>query len=220
MVTIQHLVKRYLEKNPFLIDIIQEELVNVSALALRIYPEIRKELGKDAKISAISMGIRRYKNEMSKKAMINWKFPKNLEISTKSQIYEVAIEKTPHIPTIIREIYKHIKRNKGEFLSVIEGTYEVSIFTNQINKKFVKNALKNQNITSELENLVYVTVNWEKITKDIPGVYYQITRALAFKNISIQSFHTIGSEMLIFFKENVFFEAYQTIVNLLQSKTI
>ena len=33
MVTVQHLVKRELEKNPFLIDILQQELVNVSALA-------------------------------------------------------------------------------------------------------------------------------------------------------------------------------------------
>ena len=219
MVTVQHLVKRELEKNPFLIDIIQQDLVNINAVSAKIYPTIKKEMGREIKISAIGMGIRRYNTEISKKAMFNWKFPENLEISTKSQIYEVAIEKTPQIGSIIKEIYRHVKRNKGEFLSITEGTYEICIFTNQVNKEFVKNALKWQKITSEHDNLAYVTVNWEKLTKDIPGIYYRVTRSLAFKNISMYSLYTIGSEMMIFFKEDVFLDAYQTIVNILQNKT-
>ena len=217
MVTVQHLVKKELEKNPFLIDVMQQELINISALALKLQPAITKELGRNVKISAISMGIRRYKGEVSGKAMFNWKFPKNLEVSTKSQIYEVAIEKTPKIPDILKYIQKNIKRNKGEFLSVTEGTYEICIFTNQINKKLVKNLLKGQKITSELDNLAYVTVNWKKITKDIPGIYYRVTRSLSFKGISMQSLHTIGSEMMIFFKEKDFLDAYQTIIGILQN---
>ena len=82
----------------------------------------------------------------------------------------------------------------------------------------MKNALRGQKITSEHDNLAYVTVNWEKITKDIPGIYYRVTRSLAFKNVSMYSLYTIGSEMMIFFKEDVFLEAYQTIVNILQNK--
>ena len=218
MVTVQHLVKKELEKNPFLIDMLEQELVNITAVSAKLYPAIKKEIGRDVKISAIGMGIRRYTEEISKKAMFKWKFPPNLEISTKSQIYEVAIEKTPQIGSIIREIYRHVKRNKGEFLSITEGTYEICIFTNQLNKEFVKSALKGQKITSEHDNLAYVTVNWEKITKDIPGIYYRVTRALAFKNISMYSLYTIGSEMMIFFKEDVFLDAYQTIVNILQNK--
>src|SRR3989338_8256899 len=219
MVTVQHLVKKELEKNPFLIDVLQQELINISALALKLQPAIEKELGMRVKSSAIGMGLRRYAFKTGQKSIFTWNFPKNLEISTKSQIYEVAIEKTSHISKIHDYLYRHIKRQKGEFLSLAEGTYEVVIFTNQKNKKIVKKAIHKQKITSELDNLGYVTVNWEKITKDIPGIYYRITRALAFRNISIQSFHTIGAEMMIFFKEDDLVDAYETIGNLLQNKT-
>ena len=219
MVTVQHLVKRELEENPFLIDILQQELVNVSALALKIQPQIEKELSQKVKTTAISMGLRRYASETSKKAIFKWKFPENLEVSTKSQIYEVAIEKTPKAKTILDQLYANIKRQKGEFLSFVEGTYEIVIFTNQRNKKQVKQAIKSQKITSEKDNLAYVTVNWEKITKDIPGIYYRITRALAFRNISIQSFHTIGAEMMIFFKEEELVNAYQIVDNILHNKS-
>lgn len=136
-------------------------------------------------------------------------------MSTKSKIYEVAIEKTPDIQGILDYLYQHIKRHKGEFLSVVEGTYEIVIFTNQTNKTHVLEAIRKQKITSELDNLAYVTVNWAKVTKDIPGIYYRITRELALKNISIQAVHTIGAEMMMLFKEDVLVEAYATIEKLL-----
>ncbi len=218
MVTVQHLVKKELQKNPFLIDVLQQELVNISALALKIQPTIEKELGEKVKLSAIGMALRRYATEISEKSIFNWKFPENLEVSTKSQIYEVAIEKNPNVKKIVEYLYTHIQRQKGEFLSIVEGTYEIMIFTNQKNKKIVREAIKKHKITSECDNLAYVTVNWEKITKDIPGIYYRITRALAFRGISIQSFHTIGAEMMIFFKEDKLVDAYQVMGNLLQNK--
>ena len=218
MVTVQHLVKKELERNPFLVDMLEEGLLNVSAVATKISHEISREMGKEIKLSAISMGIRRFTQAISTKNSQQWKFPKNVEISTKSQIYEVAIEKTPAIPIILKRLYKRIRREKGEFLSVVEGTYEFVIFTNQSKKEDVREALKGKKITSELNNAAYVTVNWKRITKDIPGIYYRITRALAFKGISIQSFHTIGAEMILFFKEDVFIEAYRTIAALLRNE--
>lgn len=217
MVTVQHLVKKELEKNPFFIDMLQQELVNISAIAAKIAPIIQKQLGKEVKTSAIAMAIRRYTTDLRQKPVYQWEFPDNLEISTKSQIYEVAIEKTPDILKILRDIHQHIK--KGEFLSVVEGTYEILIFTNQSKKKYVREALKGQKITIELDNLAYVTVNWEKITKDIPGIYYRVTRALALKGIPIQSMQTVGSEMMLFFKQDVFLDAYQIIGNMFQKKS-
>ena len=218
MVTVQHLVKQELNKNLILVDVLQQELVNISAVATKIEPSISKELKKKVKVSAISMAIRRISEDLKTKKIFKYKFPDNLEISTKTNIYEVAIESTPNLADILKEIEKTIKKSKGEFISIVEGTYEIVIFTNQTNKKYVKEAIKNQKITSELNNIAYVTVNWKKLTKDIPGIYYRITRALAFKDISIQAFHTIGAEMMMFFKDDVFLDAYRTIVALLHNK--
>ena len=216
MVTVQNIVRRELECNPFLIEIMEQGIANVTAIAPKLQPEIEAELRKKVKISAISMAIRRTK--VDSKRIFQWSFPDNLEISTKSNIYEVAIEKTPHLLPILKYLYQKVKRQKGEFISIIEGTYEIAIFTNQNNKKYVREALRSEKITSELNNLAYITVNWKKFTKDIPGIYYRITRALAFKGISIQSFHTIGGEMMIFFKAGVLVEAYKIIVGVLQNK--
>lgn len=217
MPTIQHFVRAEMENNPFLIDMMQQELVNISALALRLQPGIERAMGRKAKASAIGMALRRYASGISQKPIFEWEFPPDLEFSTRSQIYEVAIERTPEAKRILDELYAHVRRRKGEFLSFVEGTYEIAIFTNRRNKARVKAAIKGQKVTSECDRLSYITVNWESDTKEIPGIYYRISRALAFRGIPIQSLHTIGAEMMLLFKEEDFKQAHAAISDLLQN---
>ena len=74
MPTVQHLVKQEIEKNPFLIDILEQNLINISALAEKIQPFIEKELKKKIKLSAVSMAIRRYTQQISKSIFFNGNF--------------------------------------------------------------------------------------------------------------------------------------------------
>lgn len=218
MVTVQHLVARELEKNPILVDLLAEGLLNISAVSQKILPQISRELRRDVKLSAVSMATRRFVQTLGGHTAFRWKFPQTIDLSTKSHIYEVAIEKTSDVSMILKQVSQTMKPKKGEFLSVVEGTYECMFFTNQSRKRQLRIALAGHCITSELDNLSYITLNWPKITKDVPGIYYRITRSLAFRGISIQSFHTIGSEMMIFFKDDVFLDAYRTIVGLLEDQ--
>jgi hypothetical protein len=220
VVTVQHLVKKELDHNPVLLDLLKEGLLNITAVAEKIAPGVEGELRKKVKTSAVSMAIRRYVDELSPKKF-HWRVPTDMEVSTRSQVYEVAIERTPEVPVILKSLYKEVDREKGQFISVIEGNYEFVVFTNQAKKQQIRMALHGQRITSETENLAYVSVNWKRETKDIPGIYYLITRALAFRGISIQSFHTIGSEMILFFKEDALMEAHRTIADIFRKqKTI
>ncbi len=210
MVTISHLVKKELERNPFLSDLLSDGLLNVNALAERLEPAIQSELGKKVKRSAIGMAIRRFseQNNLLRKKFV---LPTGMEVSTKSNVFEVAVEKNPDTPKILQKLYSTLKREKGEFLSVFEGSYELVIFTNQAKKQEVLRANQGNKITCEVNNVCCISVNWPKETKDVPGIYYQITRALAFESIPIQSFHTIGSEMLLVFKKEVFLQAFKAI---------
>ena len=214
MVTVQHIVKEELIKNPFLVDLLQQDLLNISALAEKLYPKVTRILGRNVKITAISMAIRRIAQQFYKKQMFKWEFPKNLEVSTKSNVYEIAIKKESQLSTLLFNIQKNLIKKAGIFLSVVDGNYETVFLSNQCNKKIIKKMLKNKEITSEQDNLGYLSVNFEPYTKDIPGIYYRITRAFAFNNISIQSFHTIGAEMIILFKKKDFMNAYETLTNL------
>ncbi len=217
MPSIQQLVIQELKKNHYLLELLQLKLTNITAIAKKLQKSIEKDLGSKSNVTAISMAIRRSLFVLTKENIFDFKFPENLEISSKSQIYELAIARSEKNSVIAKKINEKFSAAKGDYISVIEGTYEIVIFTNQKHKKIIRKLISNCKITSEADNLAYITVNWENNTKDIPGIYYRITRALALKNISIQSFHTVGAEMMIFFKEEVFQDASQTILHLLKN---
>ncbi|GEM_PF-1897610 len=220
MVTVQHLVKQELEKNLLLLDMIQQDLLNINALALKLHPSIEAQLSKTVKLSAVSMAIRRVSQQFLHKKLFSWKFPSDLEISTKTGIYEVAIKREPHLPKLLNKIGLKLNNQPSTFLSVVDASYETVLFTNQYNQKILKASLNSKNILCERDNLGYVSINFEQTTKDISGIYYQITRALALRNISIQSMHTLGAEVILLFKNDVLIPAYHTLKALIENKPI
>lgn len=219
MPSIQQLVTLELKKNHYLIELLQLKLINITAIAKNFQKSIENNLNKKTNVTAISMAIRRSLLDLTKQNIFDFNFPENLEISSKSQIYELALARSEKNSLLAKKINEKFSAAKGDYISVIEGTYEIVIFTNQKHKKIIRKFITGCKITSEADNLAYITVNWGNTTKDIPGIYYRITRALALKNISIQSFHTVGAEMMIFFKEDVFQEASQTILHLLKNSS-
>ena len=216
MVTVQHIVYQELSKNPFLTEVLALGLANVSAVANFIHPTVQQEFKKPVKYSAVGMAIRRYMDNIPYRSIFKFKFPKDLEISTMSDIYEIAIERTPFSDRTMFSLRKMLSKRKGNFLSIIEGTYEIAFYTNQKNRLLLRKILRRYKTTSERENLSFVSVNFSQDTKEIPGIYYHITRSLAYKGLSIQSFHTIGSEMTIFVKSEILVETLKTIIQLLR----
>lgn len=218
MVTVQHIVRQELSTHPFLLDLLHQELLNVSAVAEKLHPHVSSILGKEVKSSAIGMALRRVVHEFSQKSTFLWRFPKNTEITTRSNVYEVAIKKDPHTFAMFNHLQKKIKAHTNTFLSVVEGIHENVFLTNHMHKEVIKKMVGKRKIISERDNLGYISINFDPQTKEIPGIYYQITRTLAFNDISIQSFHTMGAEIIILFAKKDLMKAYETLLNLIENK--
>ncbi|MBI2135817.1 hypothetical protein HYU06_01980 [Candidatus Woesearchaeota archaeon] len=60
LLSVQSLVDKELEKNPNLIEVLKEDLLNITAAAEKFKPSISQQLGKEIKVHAISMAVRRY----------------------------------------------------------------------------------------------------------------------------------------------------------------
>ncbi len=65
LVTVQSLVDKELEKHPDIISILKQRLLNITAAAEKFRPLISQQMGKEVKIHAISMAIRRYSKRIS-----------------------------------------------------------------------------------------------------------------------------------------------------------
>lgn len=214
MTTASSAIVRELERRSDLIELLQDDLANVSAVADLLRSKVAREFDGEISSAAAGMAVRRYLRSSAPKRAER-SFPKHLEILTRSQIYEVAIPRNTKGEEIARKVRKEVALEKSDFLSVIEGSYEIVFFTSQRNKARILQLIGRNRKTSEIDSLGCVTVNWPPVTKSIPGIYYRITRALAMNGISIQSFHTVGAETMIFVEEDSLAAAHEALERVL-----
>lgn len=216
--TISEAVENHLRENLLLQESIALGFCNISAVASFLKPDIIRSVGTPVSITTLGMAIRRCCKKLALQPRKQQNFPTHIDISARTNMYEVAVANNDKTRSTVDKLRVDLQIAKGDLLTVAEGLYEIVVFTNEKYKPKVKKVLRNTTVTSEMSGLGLVTVNWPASTKGIPGIYFRITRALAIRNISIQSFHTIGSEMMILFSGEQFGAGYHVIHQLLANK--
>jgi aspartokinase len=216
MKTLASEVSRALEKNVYLLELLFAGLANISAVAERLRPSLEKELKARFTSTAVSMAIRRHLKTAAP-APKRKPFPPHIAVTTKRGLWEVAITNNERNRTLVERIRKSISLEAGEQFDVLQGTFRIVLATAKRNKAKILKLLGAQKDLLEVDDLACVTVNWPASTKDIPGIYYRITRALAQANISIQTFQTIGSEMTIFIKEDTLEFAHESLLTVMSN---
>jgi aspartokinase len=217
MPTLSDYVSDQLTRYPHLLEYMHQGLVNISAVASLIGENSVATFREKPSRAAIGMALRRFlQSHKVEREFHQVHFPRNLEISLRSGIYEVALRRTSKAERLADTIRKEISVTKGDLLSIVEGSYEIVVFASQSIEREILKHLKGHPRTSELRYAGIVTVNWPPVTKDIPGIYARVTQAFARREISIQSFHTIGAEMMIIVKEDMLTSAYEALSSLLR----
>ncbi len=219
MVTVNHVIKSELEANPFIADLLNAGLLNVSALALKLQPKVERLLSRKVKSTAVSMAIRRHATNNAANPVNKWIFSKDMSISTKSNLYEISFKKNPRVSSHAFELEKQVSKQAGSFLSIIEGVNETAFLTNQFNREGVMRILGGIRIIHEKSGLGLVSIDFEPSAKEMPGIYYLITRALAFNNIPIHSMHTIGGEVILIFEGSDLLKAHRVITSAVLPKS-
>lgn len=183
MPTIAHLTKKILQEKPYIHEALEKDLINIMALAELIQPEIVKELGK-VKLSAISMAIRRYV-ENNKTKYEKYKITKKIDISIKSNLFEISMHKTNTVFNKLIKLYEIVNFKIGDTLNVIQGNYEILIVSNEKYEKKFLQILKNEKIKAINKNMASISLPIPDEMIDAPGYYFVITKTMAMNNISI-----------------------------------
>ena len=113
MTTISHAVKGILNRQIFLQEAINNEIVSYNKLANHLKPKIESELGTDVKHSAIVMAIRRHA-EKSKNIVQTAKFSYFIE-TIKTDICYVSLEESSTLLPKIQTLYSIVDLKKVAF---------------------------------------------------------------------------------------------------------
>jgi len=212
MVTVSHIVKKIVSRQPFVEDALGRGIISTANIAEELLPELEKELGKKVKHAAVVMALRRYSEEISEHRKNTKRFDYTAEILIKTNICDFTAVKSTSLLAKLKNIYNIINFERGDALNVILGNNEVSIVINEkYSDKLVK-FLGGEKILNKEFNLVSLAIIF---TADdflhTPGIIFNAVRKLAWDNINIYEIVSTMTELTFILHKKDSMKAYEVL---------
>jgi len=216
MVTVSNIVQKLVDDRVFIQESIYRDIISFALLAKQLKPEVQNLLGKQVKKHAIEMALRRY-SEKIKQNHKNILFDYSSDIIMKTQICDISVQKTPSLVTMLKKMYDIVDFEKGDILNIIHGNFEVSIITNERNKKKFLELLKKEKIQNVEENLISLSMTFSKDFLYTPGVIFNIIRNIAWDNINIFEIVSTNTELTFIIHKKDAMKGYNALEKLIKT---
>lgn len=219
MATISNIAQKIVREKPFLEEALAKGLINYASLAENLQEEIEKELRKKVQTSAIVMALRRLaeklETELVKKSSFQFK---ETDVTIKSDLVEFTVQKSPSIINSVRKVYDSVDFSRGDFLTMTQGVYEITLIFNKKYKNEFKKIFEKEKIIKTIESLASVTIKIPIDVVETVGFFYIITKALNWENINIIEIVSTLTELTFIVKEDDAPKAFKVLKELVKEK--
>ena len=203
MLTIPNAVEEVIKKKPFLEGALVEGLINLSALARQLKPEIEKKVGKEVNDSAVIMALNRLVPRLE--LMSAMKFKKVVEnigdIIVRSNLADYAFVNSPTLYERQAMLLDRVRTMKDVFCTFSQGIYETTLVVSSTIVGLVDEIFAD-------ENNIAKTVKLPAENTICPGVYYYIFKELAWDNINITEVISTTNEFTVVISDSDIHRAF------------
>lgn len=213
---ISRAVEYTVDRHPQLQEMLARDLVNYTAVAEHIMPEVERETGKKAKLPAVMMALRRLAERIQEHDTAGFDFKS--EIIMKSPLCDIAVERSPELIALLKTLYGAIDLEQGDTLHLIHGNYEVSIVTNEKHRERVLKHLEGLKIINIERNLVALSLRFGAEFWSTPGVVARLLREFAWKSINIFEIVSTFSELSLIIGEKDTTRGYHVLAQLVKNE--
>lgn len=215
MFTIPELVKELVLASPYLEENLSQGLINGSALARQLKPEIEKRLYRQVQLGAIVTALNRLSKKLASKSNKNNLSNLKLgDISVRSNIVEYTFVHSPTLVDKQRDFLHLIEDDKTAFVTFSQGIFETTIFASSSLESTITEVFKRENLKAKFTNLSSVTLILPKEVVYVPGVYYSILKLLAWNGINFIEVISSYTELTIFLEKNNVDKAFSALKKL------
>ncbi|MBL4654651.1 MAG: aspartate kinase [Bacteroidia bacterium] len=187
MKTISEAVEETIKQSPFMEDFLIDGIINLTALARKIKPEIEMHLGKEVQQGAMVMALKRFNPQLniSTKKKIN-KFMSNLgAITVRSNLNDYAFTNSASLAKNQTTLLSKISDNKEVFYALSMGTHETTIVISASQSDLVNELFKKETRLSIKQNLSSISIKLPTQLYDTPGVYFYMLQKIAWAGINV-----------------------------------
>ncbi|RYF29124.1 MAG: hypothetical protein EOO17_02545 [Chloroflexi bacterium] len=193
MITITDRVKTWVTEHPFHATFMADGLINASALARLIQPDIANQMGEAVTVEAITLALNRYGKDSHSATLVD--FDRYIgEVSVQSGLSIMTI---PQVDLNSDEFFRAIMelQKQQEYTIYTRGIWHTAL----IGKKEVISTLSQSfpgTITSH--DIVGITVKLKPGHLPVPGVCAYVLQKLAHRNINLQEVTSSHNELTVF----------------------
>lgn len=210
MVTVSEVITKKLNESAFLADGLSEGLINISALARKLQPEISQEVGKPVTAAALTMALKRIADSQARQEFgKSGQLIKNLTV--KSGLAEYTFANSSGLRKAIIKLAEQSEARGEQLIAISQGTTETTIILSTQLEDLVKRLFASENLRSSYSDLAAISLNQNDATVETPGVYYQVLRRLAWAGINIVEVASTYTELTIVFRGQDITKAFEVL---------
>lgn len=215
MISVASAVYEIVKQSPFLTEALSEKIVNLSALARKIHPQVEDKVKKDINDGAIIAALKRICNNLNKK------FKKVIilrslgDITVRSNITEYTYLNTETLLQKVQELFLLIGSKKEIFLNLSQGVTESTIITSGNIEKGVQQIFKNETLIAKISNLSSISIKLPQDTVDNPGAYYSILKLFALEGINMVEMISTYTEVSLIFRSSDIDRAFSVLTKVM-----
>lgn len=194
LIKISEITKDILNQDDIVKAVASRGLLNLSAYARSIKPEIEKRLLKKVKVGSIVAALSRYIDKLEPQ-----RFTKNNiieQLSVHASLEGISFERTSALSKKIGKVYNNFQnKNNKAYITLTQGISEITLIAESDIAKIFYEKLKNLPSIYHKKNLVGITVGFDIDFMTIPNLFYSLIKRLAIKNINIIEIISTASEL-------------------------
>jgi len=217
--SISEITREEIETMPYVKAALELDLLNYSAFSRYLIPKIQNKLNKKVSKEAITIAIIRYQKHM-KKSKISEKLRKgisNCNISMRSDVVDLTLERTPEIQEIIGNFNKRINWKRGGIMFVVQGRAEVEVILDRENYNKIKENIPEELTVSEIKKMSIISVHQPNTDLTfIPGFYNFLLDSLSMNNINVLQIMSTLTELIIVVSQKQASRTYEILNNLIE----
>src|SRR5258708_21862910 len=149
MITVPEATKKIIERSRYLAEAISKGLINYSALARYIKPELEEMLIKNVSESSIIMALKRLEPQFQPKFKQSNVFKTPPEMIVRSNLIELTFNNSEELTKKLSNIFDLHARHSKYFFALTEGITETTIIASSDLVTGIKKILYEERIVAE-----------------------------------------------------------------------
>lgn len=196
MISVSDALNEIITSYPLIEEGLSRGIINYSAFAREVKPRIEKQLYKPVSEGAIIMALKRISEglikERSNQVDINL-----TDLTVRSNLTEFTFTNSGSLADKQRKLFNQMEDKKDVLCAVSQGIRETTFITSADASLAVEKIFSNETRIAKIVHLSSITIHLPEETVEIPGIYYQILKMLAWEKINIVEVISTYTELTI-----------------------